>query len=107
MICSPLGIIPKQEKDSFRLIHDLSYPSGNSVNSYISAEFTTVSYDTIDNVVSLVKEAGRHALMSKSDIQSAFRLLPIHPDDYELLGFSVSVEEKRYFFYRHVFAYGS
>ena len=31
---------------------------------------------------------GRGAWLAKSDIKSAFRLLPVSPDDYELLGFS-------------------
>ncbi|XP_050390001.1 uncharacterized protein LOC126808959 isoform X3 [Patella vulgata] len=96
--CSPLGVIPKQEKDTFRLIHDLSFPLGNSVNSGIDPFYTEVHYDSIDTVVSLVKQHGRGALMAKTDIQNAYRLLPIHPDDYELLGFSVEVEGQHYYF---------
>ena len=33
-------------------------------------------------------QGGKGAWLAKSDIKSAFRLLPVHPSDYELLGFS-------------------
>lgn len=32
-ISSPLGIVPKSVPGKFRIIHDLSFPDGNSVNS--------------------------------------------------------------------------
>ncbi|OCT86532.1 hypothetical protein XELAEV_18020217mg [Xenopus laevis] len=35
----------------------------------------------------LIQEYGQGAMLAKSDIQSAFRLLPIYPDCYKLLGF--------------------
>lgn len=50
-ICSPLGLIPKKEKGSFRLIHDLSFPKGDSVNSWTPPEYTMVSYQNIETVI--------------------------------------------------------
>lgn len=88
LVCSPLAIIPKKEPNTFRLIHDLSYPKGQSVNASIEKEHTKVMYDTIDIVVAKVKESGRNSLMAKTDIEDAFRMIPIHPDDRHLLGFS-------------------
>ena len=88
MICSPLSLVPKQDKKSFRLIHDLSFPHGLSVNAGIPKEATSVSYDTVDSVINLVKQFGAGALLAKTDIENAFRLLPIHPSDRHLLGFS-------------------
>ena len=35
---SPLGCVPKKEQNSFRIIHDLSYPKGNSLNAFIPQE---------------------------------------------------------------------
>ena len=32
-ITSPLGVVPKSEEGKFRVIHDLSFPKNNSVNS--------------------------------------------------------------------------
>lgn len=37
----------------------------------------------------MVARAGKGALMAKADIESAFRLLPVHPNDHELLGMKV------------------
>ncbi|KAM4019336.1 uncharacterized protein ACNLHF_000032 [Anomaloglossus baeobatrachus] len=86
---SPLGVVPKKEAGKFRLIHHLSHPKGSSVNDGISEADASVSYVSFDRAVTLLKEAGPGALMAKSDIESAFRLLPVHPDCYHLLGLSV------------------
>lgn len=87
LVISPLGVVPKKVQGQFRLIHDLSYPENNSVNSQIPAVNSQVSYDSIDTVINLVKQFGSGALMAKCDIQDGFRNIPIHPDDYHLLGF--------------------
>ena len=84
---SPLGLVPKKEIGQYRLIHDLSFPKGDSVNSHIPEEFTTVSYQNIETVIDLVHSHGYNCLMSKADIKDAFRLIPVHHDDYHLLGF--------------------
>lgn len=83
---SPLGVVPKKEPGKFRLIHHLSFPKGGSVNDGISREEASVSYVSFDRAVSLVRKAGRGALLAKSDVESAFRLLPVHPDCFHLLG---------------------
>ena len=83
---SPLGLVPKKEPDSFRVIHHLSFPNGNSINDGIAAHDTYVHYQNIDDAIRCIKRFGVAALMSKSYIESAFRILPVHPSDYELLG---------------------
>lgn len=45
-------------------------------------------YITIDNVIQAIQNFGPAFFMAKTDIESAFRLFPIHPDDWELLGMS-------------------
>lgn len=84
---SPLGVVPKKTPGEYRLIHHLSYPRGSSVNDAIPPELCTVKYASFDHAVGLVRACGADALMAKSDIQSAFRLLPVHPNDFCLLGF--------------------
>jgi hypothetical protein len=64
-VCSPLGLVPKAVNGKFRLIHDLSYPKGNSVNSLIPPENSEVKYDCIDNVIKLVKYFGRIHILEK------------------------------------------
>ncbi|XP_070608807.1 uncharacterized protein [Erythrolamprus reginae] len=84
---SPLGVVPKKASGEFRLIHHLSFPKGESVNDFIPDELCSVRYASFDAAVTMVRKCGAGALMGKCDIKSAFRLLPIHPDDFELLGF--------------------
>ena len=85
---SPLCVVPKKEPRAFRLIHDLSYPLGNSINEGIPKEFSTVTYETLDHVLSLLTQFGRGALIGKTDIEDAFRIIPIHPSCYHLFGFT-------------------
>ena len=86
-ITSPLGLIPKRNSPDFRLIHDLSFPHDNSVNSHIDKALTSVYYQTLDDCVSVILSLGRGALVAKADLKDAFRIIPIHPVDYRLLGF--------------------
>lgn len=85
---SPLGLVPKHDPGKVRLIHDLSFPKGDSINFYTSREFTTVQYESLDRVIELVRSCGPNCLIAKADIQEAFRLIPIRPQDYPLLGFT-------------------
>jgi hypothetical protein len=55
------------EEGKFRLIHDLYYPKGDSVNSAIPTEYTSVSYENIETVIHLVQQHGHNCLMAKSD----------------------------------------
>ena len=88
-VLSPLRLVPKKDSLSFRLIHNLSFPWGHSVNSGIPRQFCTVAYeDYYDFLVSLVADAGSGCFLAKADIESAFRIIPISPRDYHLLGFS-------------------
>lgn len=80
---SPIGLVPKKD-GSFRLIHHLSFPANSSVNSFIDKSFCSVNYSSLDDAVNLLSLLGTGALMGKIDLKSAFRLLPIHPSDFEL-----------------------
>lgn len=93
LICSPLALVPKKEPGKFRLIQDLSFPKGTSINDGIDHQFTEIHYDSVDIVVQKVKQCGRNCLMAKTDIENAFRILPIHPLNRHLLGFSWALED--------------
>lgn len=88
LVVSPLGLIPKKEPGKFRIIHDLSFPKGNSINFGIPKEYCSVSYENYDYFVSLLTSVGPGSFIAKADIESAFRIIPVHPDDYHLLGFT-------------------
>lgn len=83
---SPLGVIPKKQPGEFRMIHHLSFPQGGSVNDFIPQEFCSVNYATVDNAVQIIRRLGKGCAMAKTDVTSAFRIIPVHPADYHLLG---------------------
>ena len=83
--CSPLGAVPKKD-GTHCLIIDLSSPSGLSINDFISKEDYSVTFSKFGDVVSMVKSLGKSALMAKLDIKHAFRLCPVSPIDWHLLG---------------------
>ena len=86
--CSPLSLREKSEPGTFRLLHNLSYPyDSSSVNGGIPQEHKTVHYSTVQTAVRKINELGRGSYMAKADIKSAYRIVPIHPDYYHLLGF--------------------
>lgn len=80
------GVIPKGTTGKWRLIVDLSSPEGNSVNDGISQELCTLSYISVDDAVQIVQKKGRGTLLAKVDIRSAYRIVPVHPEDWWLLG---------------------
>ena len=83
---SPLGIVPKKIPREFRLIHHLSYPVGKSANDGISHEHSSVQYANIEHAIKKIKQSGVGSYLAKTDIKSAFSILPINPHDYHLLG---------------------
>ena len=83
---SPIGLIPKKSPGTYRIIHHLSFPFGESVNDFISRECTTVTYGSIDQAVHAINEFSS-PFLAKTDIASAFRLIPVRRSDCPLLGF--------------------
>ena len=84
---SPMGIIPKKNKpNKWRLIIDLSSPNGFSINEGISPELSSLSYVSLEHLSSLVLAAGKEAWLVKEDIKEAYQMIPIHPQDWHLLG---------------------
>ena len=85
---SPIGLVPKKHSNKFRTIFHLSFPKTGvtSINYSISQEDFSLQYVTIDDAIEGIKRFGHGCFLSKTDIESAFPLIPVHPDDYELLG---------------------
>ena len=102
MQISPLGLVPKKELGQWRIIHHLSFPKGFSINDGIPVENSTVQYQNIDHAVKLIQKCGPGAFMCKTDIENAYRIVPISPDDHKLLGFAIDGQ----FFYDKNLAMG-
>ena len=83
---SPLVVIPKKQPGEYRMIHHLSFPNGGSVNDFIPSEFCSVHYASVDDAVRIIKKLGIGCALAKTDVRSAFRIIPVHPKEYHLLG---------------------
>ena len=78
---SPIGFIPKKNRPGkFRLIVDLFSPRGGSVNDAISPADASFSYITVRRVAELILEG------MQLDLKTAYRQVPVHPEDQLLLG---------------------
>eukprot|EP00117_Sycon_ciliatum_P020140 scpid38648/ scgid18029/ len=82
---SGIGVVPKKS-GGHRLILHLSAPANNSINDFINQEDRTFKMISVDNICDHVKRVGPGALLTKVDLRHAFRLIPVHPDDWPLLG---------------------
>ena len=84
---SRFGVIEKpHQPGKYRLIMDLSHPEGRSVNDGIEADICTLQYVSVDTAVARALAHGSAARLAKFDVESAYRVVPIHPEDRHLLG---------------------
>lgn len=84
---SRFGVIPKSHQlGKWRLIVDLSASRGFSVNDSILSELCSLSYALVDEAVQRIMGCSQGALLAKLDIESAYRIIPVQPDDRLLLG---------------------
>ena len=83
---SCFGVIPKGTTGKWRLILDMSAPEGASVNDGIDGSLTSLSYVGIQDAAAAVVDRGQGTLLAKVDIKSAYRNIPVHPDDRWLMG---------------------
>ncbi len=70
----------------WRLITNLSFPEGYSINDAIYPELCSMLYISVDLVARRAMTLGRGALIAKIDIKSAYRLVPICRHDQQWLG---------------------
>ena len=83
---SRFGVIPKGQTGKWRLIVDMSSPEGNSINDGIPESLCSLSYVGVKDASLRLRRVGKGALLAKVDIRSAYRNVPVHPDDRWLMG---------------------
>ena len=67
---SRFGVIPKKNKvNAWRLMLDLSFPLGHSVNDGIDKSEFPVCYAKVDDAIRLIVKLGKGALMAKVEIK--------------------------------------
>ena len=90
---NPLNSVPKRCSEDGRIIVDLSFPVGNSVNSTIPkysylGKPTELKFPTVNALIAMIKRKGRGCTLFKRDLQRAYRQIPVDPGDVHHLGYS-------------------
>jgi hypothetical protein len=84
---SRFRVIPKKSQPGkWCLIVDLSAPHGHSVNDGIPEALCSLRYPSFNLAVELMLRKGPGALLPKPDIKEVYRMVPLHPEDWLLLG---------------------
>ena len=92
-VLSPLSTTGKRESDEKRVIHDLSFPHGSSVNdmipknTYLGKPFS-LRFPTVDKFAELIKRKGRGCAIFKKDLRRCYKQIKVDPGDVHLLGFT-------------------
>ena len=92
MHTSPMMTRPKPDS-THRLIVDLTWPLGDSVNSRITdnhfdGNTCSLKYPTIDHIVQQILTVGDQSLLYKIDLKRAYHNLRTDPRDFPVLGLS-------------------
>ena len=85
---SPMGAFIRKHSSKLRVVHDLSWPPGSSINTHIDETLCTLQYIMIDDAVEHVIRYGKDTLMAKLDIKNAYKHIIVDPHDWHLLGLS-------------------
>ena len=77
-VISPLLCVPKRNSVELRVVHDLSFPEGSSVNDGIRSDqyleiFFKLRLPGIDRLVEFVNAKGRGCHVLKKDLLRAYR----------------------------------
>ena len=96
MVVNLFGLVPKtidngrdlpelfpDQESSYRLITDLRK---STINSFIPDQFMKVQYIKFDEAIEMCIRLGPKCYLGKTDIKSTFRLVPLHPLEFHLLG---------------------
>ena len=84
---SPLGAFTKSNSKKLRVIHDLSWPPGHSVNSSIDKAQYAVMYNSVTTAVELSQKYNE-VWYAKTDLSDAYLSCPVRQQDRNLLGFT-------------------
>ena len=83
MVVSHFGVIPKSSAGNWHLIVDLSYTERVSG---VDSGVCSLQYSRVGVATEKVLKQGPGLFMAKIDIKSAYRTVPVHPQDWWLLG---------------------
>ena len=84
---SALGAFLKKRSLKARVIHDLSYPPGSSINEFINKHDFPMSYVTIDQVVKMCAKY-KDPYLVKLNVKDAYMHCIVKREERHLLGFT-------------------
>ena len=92
---SPLSTRPKRDSQDRRVILDLSFPLGDSVNDGIPKDTymgfaANLSFPKMDQFAVRIFQLGIGCFMFKIDLSRYFRQIPLDPGDYSLIGYVIN-----------------
>ena len=94
---SPLSTRAKKNSEDRRIILDLSFPPGDSVNdgilkdNYLGFQ-TRLTFPKVDEFAFRIYSLGKGCSMFKVDLSRYFRQIPLDPGDYSLIGYLIQGE---------------
>ena len=94
---SPLSSRPKKGTDDRRIILELSFPIGQSVNDGILKDNylgfkAQLRFPKVDDFALHIFTLGQGCMMFKIDLSRYFRQLPLDPGDYAMIGYIIDGE---------------
>ena len=81
---SPLNTQDKKDGTEKRIIVNMSFPKGNSINDGIRKDCyldkqISLKYPTVDKLVEIVKRKGKGCMLFKQDLCRFYRQIPVCP----------------------------
>lgn len=111
LIQSPLSLVTKKGSadNKLRLVFDLSYPKGESVNAFTPENLKRTSYYDLDHAIANSIKAGKGCYYTTADFSAAFHRLPIKRDHWKWLMMRANcpIDGKDYFFADKNLCFGS
>ena len=94
---SPLSTRPKRQSLDRRVIVDLSFPPGKSVNDGMIKDnylgfLAHLKFPRTDDQAMRIAQLGKNTYMFKVDLARYFRQIPLDPGDYSMIGYIVDGE---------------
>ena len=74
---SPLAAQEKKTPGEYRILHDLSWPKGASVNDEIPKNAGKCTYQSMDAIIDSLVELGPNTNLTVIDIEHAYKVLPV------------------------------
>ena len=71
--CNPMGLVSKAYQIyKWRLIVDLNFPRGHSVNDRVDPDLSTIRYSSINDMVRLIQQMGQGSHHVKVDLKNTY-----------------------------------